>query len=111
MGGVTKGDFVGKNLGASDIWVARYDQDGKQVWTVQLGTTETDFLQSIAIDDKGQVFIAGYTGGIFPQASSSSSSSASSSSSSSGGVSTFIAQLDGQNGDVVWLRQYSSQVN
>lgn len=36
MGGVTEGSVSGSNAGGSDIWVAKLDDQGDQMWSLQV---------------------------------------------------------------------------
>jgi hypothetical protein len=62
--GETYGDLAGKNAGYNtDIWIAKYDSTGKQVWAKQFGSSDYDYLNGIAIDKDGNVYLTGETYG------------------------------------------------
>jgi len=113
IGGVTKGALVGESFGNSDIWVGRYDQDGIKKWVVQLGTTENDFLQSIVVTPNGDVFIGGYTNGIFTQINNSFDvyDSQDIPSIQPEEVTSYVAKLDSLTGSILWLKQYPHKEN
>ncbi|MEW6493973.1 MAG: SBBP repeat-containing protein [Cyanobacteriota bacterium] len=60
--GVTKGDLGGTNPepGIYDIWLAKYDSDGNQVWMQQFGTNLIDTSFGMDIDDNGNVYLSGF---------------------------------------------------
>ncbi len=62
--GITLGALEGKNRGKEDIFVVKYNPDGKMAWTRQFGTDSTDMAQGIYTDKKGGIYIAGSTMGI-----------------------------------------------
>jgi hypothetical protein len=60
--GYTQGALKqGAHKGAEDIFIARYSTDGKKEWLDQLGTWVSDAGLGIAADNKGNVYITGYT--------------------------------------------------
>ncbi|HEY9671697.1 MAG TPA: SBBP repeat-containing protein [Waterburya sp.] len=60
--GVTKGDLGGTNQlpGNYDVWLAKYDSNGSQVWTRQFGANQVDTSFGIDIDDNGNVYLSGF---------------------------------------------------
>ncbi|HEX5058637.1 MAG TPA: SBBP repeat-containing protein [Kofleriaceae bacterium] len=61
--GYTSGSLDGTNAGATDIYLVKYDTTGVKQWTRQLGTSDYDAGDAIAIDGMGNIFIAGETMG------------------------------------------------
>jgi len=62
VGGYTRGQLgSGKNQGASDAFLAKYNAQGIQLWLHQFGTGKDDNIQALAVDYKGAVYAAGYT--------------------------------------------------
>jgi hypothetical protein len=60
--GYTRGELKkGALKGAEDIFIARYSSEGQQEWLEQLGTWVSDAGLGIAVDNKGNVYITGYT--------------------------------------------------
>lgn len=49
--------------GGRDAFIAKFDPDGNRLWTHLLGTLQGDTARAIAVDDDGNAFIAGSTGG------------------------------------------------
>ncbi len=53
------------SAGRTDIYVAKFDVLGRQVWLQQLGSSLTDLLSAMAIDADGNAYLAGQTAGSF----------------------------------------------
>lgn len=64
--GVTNGTFPGEaKAGRSDVFLAKFNFAGNQLWVVQFGTTEDDFPSNVVADATG-VYVVGDTSGTFP---------------------------------------------
>ena len=61
--GYTAGDFSGSLAGDKDFLVARVDGDGVLTWRDQFGTSGNDKGSAVAVDDSGNLFVAGFTDG------------------------------------------------
>ncbi|MCF2144941.1 SBBP repeat-containing protein [Desmonostoc muscorum LEGE 12446] len=61
--GLTSGDLGGTNAGSYDAWIAKYDTNGNQKWTKQLGTAGDDNALAIATDMFGNIYLTGATDG------------------------------------------------
>jgi hypothetical protein len=62
--GSTAGGLDGNPFaGGIDLFVVKYDAGGVRQWTRQLGTAQYDEPHGIAIDGRGNLFVAGRTGG------------------------------------------------
>jgi hypothetical protein len=61
--GHTRGSLGGVNLGDEDVFLAKFDVDGNQLWIHQFGTPGFDFASQIEADGFGNLFIAGSTAG------------------------------------------------
>jgi len=61
--GFTRGSLDGQNAGSADAWVAKYDNNGNQLWVKQFGTSSYDASYSIGLDISGNVYITGETFG------------------------------------------------
>ena len=63
LAGVTTGDLAATNQGLEfyDVWLAKYDSDGNQLWIQQFGTEVVDATFAIDVDDDGNVYLSGYT--------------------------------------------------
>jgi hypothetical protein len=59
--GATEGNLAGPNAGENDVFLAKYDANGTQLWTRQIGTPDYDYSdgQGVSADGMGNVYIAG----------------------------------------------------
>ena len=63
--GETSGTFSGQvRLGFDDVFVAKFDFDGNQIWVKQFGTSDADKGRGIFIESS-EVYVTGYTSGAF----------------------------------------------
>jgi hypothetical protein len=91
LGGFTYGALGGANAGVEDVWIARYDGAGNQLWVRQMGSTLHDYAYAAATDGAGGLYVGG-TGsfGVVPFA-----------------YDAWIARYDG-GGNQVWLRTFAT---
>ncbi len=62
--GDTEGSMEGqKNLGSSDVFVAKYDSDGNRLWIRLFGTHASDIGNGVAVDASGGVYVVASTNG------------------------------------------------
>lgn len=66
--GDTEGDMdenpnLGGELGNSDVFLTRWNADGKKAWTKQWGSRQSDHGAAIAINGAGRILVSGYTYG------------------------------------------------
>jgi hypothetical protein len=61
VAGYTGGSLGAPNAGLTDALIRKYDPDGVEQWTRQLGGTGYDDLYSVTVDGAGHVYAAGYT--------------------------------------------------
>lgn len=89
--GYTRGNLAGPNAGGFDVWMARFDSAGNQVWIRQLGTSGNDSATAAAPDGAGGVYLSGQTDGTFggPNA---------------GLADAWLARFDSA-GNQLWMRQ------
>ncbi len=59
ISGYTYGDLGGPNAGGTDAFVTKLDTTGNIIWTSQIGTSEHDYSNSVAVDAVGNVYVAG----------------------------------------------------
>ena len=65
--GFVAGALPGQSFaGASDLFLRRYDADGAEAWTRQLGTTGVDNGTGVAVDANDNVIVCAETGGALP---------------------------------------------
>jgi hypothetical protein len=95
--GYTWGSLGGPNAGQADIWLARYDGAGNQLWIRQFGTNGGEAPLAAAPDASGRVYVSGYTTGSFggPNA---------------GNFDAWLAHYDGS-GNQLWIRQLGTSAN
>ena len=61
--GTTSAQLGAEHFGKQDAFVRKYSLDGDELWTRQFGTEADDTLAAIALDEDGQVYVAGATKG------------------------------------------------
>jgi len=54
------GDKTAYSSSARDVFTVKYDAEGNALWAVNCGSTSSDIGTGIAVDDAGNVYIAGY---------------------------------------------------
>ncbi len=94
--GWTRGDLGGKNAGDSDVWLAKYDTNGNQLWIKQFGTSGDDapYLNGMDVDSKDNIFLAGHTNGNLGGKNA-------------GSYDAWVAKYD-KNGNQVWIKQFGT---
>jgi hypothetical protein len=94
IAGNTSGTLSEKSFGKSDGFITKLDSIGNIIWTKQLGSTEDDGINWITIDKKGNLYVSGYTKGVFNDKNF-------------GREDIIVAKLDNA-GNVEWQKQYGS---
>jgi hypothetical protein len=61
--GHTFGNLDGSNAGGADLYVAKFDPDGVQLWIRQLGSVSSDLARGVVTDQAANVFVSGITSG------------------------------------------------
>ncbi|MEV5964216.1 alpha/beta hydrolase-fold protein [Kribbella sp. NPDC051952] len=92
VGGYTKGALGGANQGDKDVFVARLDGEGRQVWLRQVGSAGEDKGMAVAVSG-GSVYAAGMTGGALGT--------------SAGGVDGFVTRYSSA-GEAIWMKQFGT---
>jgi hypothetical protein len=59
--GNTTNDLEGLNAGETDVWLTKYDSNGNQKWIQQFGSSDSDLVHGIGIDNSGNIYLAGDT--------------------------------------------------
>ena len=90
VGGYTEGDFASPNQGSADVWLARYDANGEEMWRRQFGGPAWDRGFDVSAFDGG-AYITGYTASTLDPESD------------LGGFDGFAAKYDAD-GNQQWLR-------
>ena len=57
--GSTQGSLAGANPGGYDGFLAKYDPEGNLIWTWQIGTSGSDYIEFVAVDGSDNIFIIG----------------------------------------------------
>jgi hypothetical protein len=66
VAGFTLGTFAGQtSVGEFDAFAIEYDRAGTQMWVRQFGTAQSEDVRGVAVDDAGNVYVAGHTLGTF----------------------------------------------
>ena len=92
--GTTSGTLEGNSSGGFDVWVAKYNRQGQEIWRQQFGTSGGDRSYGIEIDNEDNIFLAGGTSGnLFGQRDSAEADA-------------WVAKLNGNTGSIIWGRQY-----
>jgi hypothetical protein len=63
ISGYTFGDIGGPNAGEEDAFLIKFDPDGQELWSRQIGTANSDLSFSVVTDSLGNAFISGCTKG------------------------------------------------
>ncbi len=96
VAGITLGALRGQaSAGDKDAFLSKYDASGMELWTRQFGSPEADWALGVAVDTKGNVYVAGRTFGALPGQVGA-------------GLSDAFLLKYGGGGDEVWTRQFGS---
>ena len=97
------GNFIANvHQGGADIFVAKYDPNGNQLWAVQFGSPGDDFAQGLAVYTPPSgttaqiVYVSGWTTDVMPG------------NKSAGAIDAFVAKLDAATGNISWIKQYGT---
>ena len=63
ISGETNGSLGGPHAGKDDAFLLKYSAEGNLLWTQQLGTSDSDYSEGMAVDAVGSAFVTGFTGG------------------------------------------------
>jgi len=83
------------NAGLNDAFVTKLDTLGNEVWTRLIGSSGNDFARAVALDQAGNVYVAGHTTGVLAGTAN------------GGREDAFLAKLDSA-GNLLWIRQFGS---
>jgi len=92
--GYTLGSVGSANQGEADAFVAKFDLAGNQLWARQVGSSDWDESQGVAVDNVGNVYIAGQTQGELGNPA--------------GSADAWVAKFD-TNGNPLWNQQLGTQ--
>ncbi|HHP7232907.1 MAG TPA: SBBP repeat-containing protein [Xenococcaceae cyanobacterium] len=94
--GYTSGSLAGSR-GNLDVWVAKYDREGKEQWTRQFGSDASDEVYGIVTDNDGNFYLSGTTEGNLFTAPQSEAKDA------------WVAKFN-SNGNLIWSQQYGTSL-
>jgi hypothetical protein len=94
IAGDTEGALAGESFDKSDGFIVKYDSIGNTLWTKQFGTSEDDKINWLAIDAFGNLYVTGYSIGVFNDQNA-------------GKEDIIVAKFD-TNGTVQWQKQFGS---
>lgn len=97
VAGATTGSVAGENAGAYDPIVTKYDSDGNQIWNIQFGSANFDWITALDTDDQGNFYVAGYTEGNLGDSKNAVVSD------------VWLAKYD-SNGNQIWLEQFGTEI-
>ena len=67
----TSGVYQTSNSGATDVYLAKFSNTGRRLWSTYFGGYDYDYGYGVSTDNKGNIFVIGYTQGKSGIASSS----------------------------------------
>ena len=94
ISGETSGSLGGPHAGGSDIFLSKFDSDGNELWSQQIGTTGRDESVGVAVDGLGNIYISGTTEGSLGGPGA-------------GGFDAFLFKFDGD-GNQLWSQQFGT---
>jgi hypothetical protein len=86
------------SLGTYDVFIAKYNTSGTQVWIKQFGTSSDEEAYKITADSSGNIYVTGYTNGSLPGFTN------------LGGSDAFVAKYN-SSGTQLWLKQFGFSSN
>ncbi len=93
--GYTLGNLGGTSAGSYDVWVAKHNGSGDQLWIEQFGSGGADEPQGIAVDADDNILLTGFTNGVLAGGGN------------AGQEDFWVAKLDGS-GSLLEIEQYGS---
>ena len=94
--GVTNNDLAAPNAGSFDVWLAKYDSNGNQLWLEQFGNELVDLSYSIDVDLDGNIYLSGHSGKAAPDEDQAILGQT---------LDSWVAKYD-SNGDRLWLQEF-----
>lgn len=91
LAGTTEGNFSGQSAGNVDAFVCKYAPNGDLLWSCQIGSSNADEANGLAVDDWGNVYITGLTQGNLAAPAT-------------GWDAIFVSKIDAS-GSLVWTQQ------
>ncbi len=94
LSGGTAGNLAGTNAGLEDLFLAKYDQNGHQIWVLQYGSYSWDSPLGMTIDSGNNIYLAGATGSNLGGANA-------------GDIDAYLIKYD-ENGNRLWVKQWGT---
>ncbi len=64
--GTTEGNLIANQfMGKADIFFSKYDLNGNEIFTKQIGSEQEEYIFGIDFDSKGDIYLAGWSNGNF----------------------------------------------
>jgi Tyrosine-protein kinase ephrin type A/B receptor-like/Beta-propeller repeat len=98
VAGQTDGQLGAEKFGKTDVFVRKYDSGGVELWTLQLGSVESDSLAALALGPDGVVYITGQTLMNFPGQDR------------LGEIDAYLVKIR-PSGEVAWSRQFGTEAS
>lgn len=95
LGGSTSGDFIAASSGDADMFVLKFDSTGALTSGKQVGGSDRETLNAMAVDSSGGVFFCGLTASDFAETSG-------------GGQDILILRINPGFADFTWKKQFGS---
>lgn len=102
VAGSTSGNLFGTNAGDEDCYIAKYDNNGNLLWGKQFGSSNQDYISSVAVDSNNNLIVVGGTSGNLFGAQGGSGDS------SSADGDAFVAKFS-STGSLIWSKQLGTQ--
>ncbi len=93
------------NKGGTDAFVAKFDPQGELLWVVQFGSAADDFIEGIALDRFGFLYVAGWTMGSMPGGAD--QLRAPQGNANAGRADVFVAKIH-TGGTLRWIKQFGT---
>jgi hypothetical protein len=114
--GATSQGTLNTNQGGADAFVAKFDAQGTLLWVTQFGSAADDFIEGLALDKDGFLYVAGWTEGSMPVGFH---QPASPGNNNAGGKDAFVAKISAAErydaagkvdlgGTIFWIQQFGS---
>jgi hypothetical protein len=114
--GATSQGTLNTNLGGADAFVAKFDAQGSLLWVTQFGSAADDFIEGLALDKDGFLYVAGWTKGDMPVGFH---QPAAPGNHNAGGQDAFVAKISAEErfdaagkidagGTIFWIQQFGS---
>lgn len=98
-GTLTVGDGTLESSGADDVFIGKFDKEGRRLWVKRIGSNNIDAAQSVAVDTGGNIYVTGVFRGAVAFGEETLTSA--------GDSDIFLIKLS-PSGDFVWSKQFGA---